>query len=461
MEKTKFTHRLIARIVIEAVTPLSVGSGEDDITTDALVAIDANGLPYIPGTSIAGILRHAIGEDQAEKFFGKNGSYSTQDNGRGSEIIFTEARMLGPDGNVIDGLQTIDFEDDFFKHFKNLPIRQHVRIDHRGTSESGGKFDQQVVYKGTRFCFEIEMVATNNDTQQFDKVLSHIHSDAFYLGSNTRSGLGKMRVVNCETKRLDLSNQTDLEFYIEKSSRLDTNSWHGNTFVAEELSNWTKIELQLQPQDFFLIGTGIGDDDVDITPVKESYLSYEKGAFIDCCTLIPGSSIKGALSHRTAFHYNRLKKLFADNISSPNDPGLPVGKNNLAVRALFGSEGIEVNKKMKYQLRGNVLIGDILKEDVQPNKTFNHVAINRFTGGAIDGALFSEKVIGKNNEDSYHTTIFINKEGVQDTAQDETEIVMKAFYAALDDLCNGMLPLGGGVNRGHGTFFGFYKGGNE
>ena len=33
-------------------------------------------------------------------------------------------------------------------------------------------------------------------------------------------------------------------------------------------------------------------------------------------------------------------------------------------------------------------------------------------------------------------------------------VVMKALELALDDICKGMLPLGGGVNRGHGTFSG-------
>ena len=60
MDKTKqYTHRFLARFVIEAETPLAVGSGEKDILTDALVATDVNGLPYIPGTAIAGVLRHA------------------------------------------------------------------------------------------------------------------------------------------------------------------------------------------------------------------------------------------------------------------------------------------------------------------------------------------------------------------------------------------------------------------
>ena len=41
------------------------------------------------------------------------------------------------------------------------------------------------------------------------------------------------------------------------------------------------------------------------------------------------------------------------------------------------------------------------------------------------------------------------------TAVDEKDgKIVKAFEAALTDLCKGYLPLGGGVNRGNGTFKG-------
>ena len=60
IKKSGYNHRFLARFVIEAETPLAVGSGEKDVLTDALVATDVNGLPYIPGTAIAGVVRHMI-----------------------------------------------------------------------------------------------------------------------------------------------------------------------------------------------------------------------------------------------------------------------------------------------------------------------------------------------------------------------------------------------------------------
>jgi hypothetical protein len=45
-----YTHRYIARVVLEAETPLFVGSGEASLLTDALVQKDIHGFPMISGT---------------------------------------------------------------------------------------------------------------------------------------------------------------------------------------------------------------------------------------------------------------------------------------------------------------------------------------------------------------------------------------------------------------------------
>ena len=75
---------------------------------------------------------------------------------------------MNSDGSVIDGLiiEGGSKESEFLKQYQNLPIRQHVKIDNHGTAVSGAKFDEQVVYAGSRFCFELEMVAKQEDDKQ-------------------------------------------------------------------------------------------------------------------------------------------------------------------------------------------------------------------------------------------------------------------------------------------------------
>ncbi len=454
MKFSEYTHRFLARFVIEAETPLAVGSGEKDILTDALVATDVNGLPYIPGTAIAGVVRHMI-EDVKTTDFDVNQIFGFQkgQDGQGSEIIFTEAKILNSKGEVVDGMKLDAIKTDpLLQNYNKLPIRQHVRINDKGVTDKAGKFDEQVCFAGTRFCFELEMVAKCETVDNFNKILEQVQSQTFRIGGGTRSGFGKIKVVDLQTKTLDLTKQDQLKAYLDKSSALDSDFWDSKYHKPEsndKNDGWVKYELKLHPEDFFLFGSGYGDDEVDMTPVKEKKVVWKdgKGELTEELVLIPATSVKGALAHRVAYHYNKLTSVFADKLKTQEEREKVVGKNNKAVRDLFGSEGEkDTDNKMVNQLRGNVLFSDVIEQKLK-DKILNHVAIDRFTGGAIDGALFSEKnTYGRGQE--FILNILAKKSAL------EGEKIQESFEDALKDICKGMLPLGGGVNRGNGVFKG-------
>lgn len=272
MKKTKYTHRFLARMVVEAKTPLAVGSGRNNTITDSLVVKDVNNLPYIPATSIAGVLCHAIGEPEASLFWGGK----TPDHHAGSEVIVTEAKLVGQDGKPIDGLMAgNDADSDFVAHFQELPIRQHVSIDHRGTAKNMGKFDEQIVFKGARFCFELEMVSDGTNFDHFRKVLQILGSDTFRIGSGVHCGFGEIKVVECKVKTLDLTKEEDQLFYMNKSASL-ASDWQGEelSVPALETEGMNRYCLYVHPVDFFLFGSGFGDDDADMTPVKETCIEW-------------------------------------------------------------------------------------------------------------------------------------------------------------------------------------------
>ena len=128
------------------------------------------------------------------------------------------------------------------------------------------------------------------------------------------------------------------------------------------------------------------------------------------------------------------------------------------MKELFGYEGEKKEGKTVGQKVGNVIISDVILDKQVEDKLLNHVAIDRFTGGAIDGALFSEKVVYaslEEEEGDYRINVLVRH-------QDYAEGVITSLEKALKDICCGMLPLGGGVNRGHGCFCGkLYQNGKE
>ncbi len=465
MTATRYTHRHIARLTVEAETPLAVGTGKgSDILTDAPVAKDVNGLPYIPATSIVGVLRHAMGYADNKTDgnpFGYTDGADNDDSGHGSDIIFTDAVMVGKEGKALDGIQDIEWEDEFYRAFQDLPIRQHVRIDDKGTAEDKGKFDNEVVYKGTRFVFEIELVSDNdNDNDNhIENAIKHLRYCTLRIGGGTRKGYGKLKIVKCQQASLDLGKPEDLEKYLKKSSSL-AEEWAGFTKISEieslDDSKWTHYQLKLKPLDFFMFGSGMGDSDADNVYVSELVVSQGESIDNNKRVLIPGSSVKGAIAHRTAYHYNKIKKRFAGE-QKPEDI---TGCNNEAVAAIFGkADGDKFT-------RGRILIDDIIKGQVKADadadagekatptaKTFFHNKIDQFTGGTMDGALFQEKVI-YDKDAEYTFDIYVET----DTLKDE---VVNAFEQSLRDICTGLLPLGGITNRGNGIFTGTATKDNE
>lgn len=450
MTATRYTHRHIARLTVEAETPLAVGTGKgSDILTDAPVAKDVNGLPYIPATSIAGVLRHAMGYADNKTDgnpFGYTDGADNDDSGHGSDIIFTDAVMVGKEGKALDGIQDIEWEDEFYRAFQDLPIRQHVRIDDKGTAEDKGKFDNEVVYKGTRFVFEIELVSDNDNDNDNDNhienAIKHLRYCTLRIGGGTRKGYGKLKIVKCQQASLDLGKPEDLEKYLKKSSSL-AEEWAGFTKISEieslDYSKWTHYQLKLKPLDFFMFGSGMGDSDADNVYVSELVVSQGESIDNNKHVLIPGSSVKGAIAHRTAYHYNKIK----GNFAGKQNPKEITGSNNEAVAAIFGEK-----KSDNTFTRGRLLIDDVIKGQAEPkSKPFFHNKIDQFTGGTMDGALFQEKVI-YDKDTEYTFDIYVENSALAD------DDIKKAFVQSLRDICTGLLPLGGITNRGNGIFTG-------
>jgi hypothetical protein len=269
--------------------------------------------------------------------------------------------------------------------------------------------------------------------------LKHV---SFRLGGGTRKGFGAVKIISSKIRKFNLTDEADRTAYLEKSSSLNsefklpsttenksTNPSDG-TQKENPTKGWTTYSLSLKPNDFFLFGSGLGDDEADMTPVVEPVVDYKKGTINRNQVLIPASSVKGALAHRVAFYYNILAR--KKNIGSEKE----------AVKTLFGCE----KKGDNNSTRGCVLVSDIFR-NLPDRHVFNHVCIDRFTGGAMAGFLFNEKVVHGMNQ-KFTLKLSVDNKAIAD------KDIETAFLAALDDLCRGLLPLGGSTNRGHGSFTG-------
>ena len=444
-----YTHRYVLRAVIEFTTPFLVGAGKKGDVADAVFVADAHGFPALPGSGIAGVLRgrfeEAYGKEDANRLFG----FQKGDQGEGSRLTVSWGCIHNSDGVPMEGIVPLDKHDDPVLARAMAPsIRDHVRINHKGASsaEERGKFDEQAVCAGHRFTFEMEMVGGEGESALWEKLLSLLATTSLRFGGKTRRGYGAFRFVSLKERAFDLRRDFD-DYAAHPVSLAQTSSVLKE---AAEISpeKASRIEMSLAPRSFWMIGGGceLPEDqgEADMAPLRDSRIFWQDGKGTACedVLVIPASSVKGALSHRTAFHYNAIKGIFADKAA--DDPASLCGENNTAVRELFGY--CKDEDSAGGGRAGRVYIDDVYLSRSHPSQLVHHVGIDRFTGGARDQVLFSERPLWGGE----FVEISISVDDAED--MEDRENVLKAFRAALLDLADGGLQLGAGSGRGMGYF---------
>lgn len=571
----QFNYRYKLWLLLEAESPLSVGSGREGLTSDRLVACNANGFPFIPGTGLAGALRaglsksllkdeieslskeeaesllkvkikkilkeetESLSKEEAESFlkakikeilkeeieslpkeeaesllkakikelsekeieslFG----FAIGNQGLGSRLIVNSAHLLAESGTaVLEGLTEVGIDSEFYRHLIALPVRDHARLDDRGTAVDKGKFDEQICYKGTRFVGTLELLGNENDKKVWDNIIIQLASPMFRIGGGARKGFGKIKIEKMKKRVYDLSKIEDLKDYLLEDNSLAEPmdpKWKTENSTSNNLNKFIHYQLTLTPRDFFIFGSGYGDDEADEVFKTEKTICWNTGRGIptDEHILLPASSIKGAFRHRLAFHYNnesenhvntdpnkqnkllieKLLKLeeFAkipENANSDDSIWEETLKNldeitfdtidnsnrserntdntsqNKAVQELFGYAADHSATSDDKGKKGNIFLSDIyLDKRNYPEKVFDHVKIDRYTGGASEGALFQEKTVFNNNQ-SFVLNMYVNEDSLS------TSAIKNAWHNTLLDLCEGRLPLGGRTTKGHGYFTG-------
>lgn len=409
----------IAIVTLKTLTPLKIGTSKVDFLQDMPVNRDFNGLPFIQGSSIAGVLRKKF-QQRADEIFGYEKEKG--DEGEASKVKISNALLVDEKGKVHEKL--IGEKSKFLKIFDNLPVREHTAINHRGVAKEHSKYDEEVVFRGAKFRFMIEY---EGDWETFEEILEKINTPSFRLGGRTTNGFGNFKAEKI------LYESMDNEKYAEFKPSLNTELNSEFTKKGTE-KDYKHYRLCIKPESFFIFGNGEGDSEADLTELKEHFVDYENGGLGELEVVIPASSVKGALSHRVAFYYNLEEKNWAEKRINQEK------ETNPAVIALFGEK-----KHKKRGSKGKVYISEAYKREYY-EKVFDHVKIDRFTGGAVDTALFNEKAVLTDE-------IIIDVYVKDDVEQRYLKLLEKAF----DDVVNGMLPLGYGVNKGHGVFLGKWE----
>jgi CRISPR/Cas system CMR subunit Cmr4 (Cas7 group RAMP superfamily) len=449
----------IARITIEAASPISLAAGEGDVF-DVMLARDALGLPMIAGSSLQGVLKSLLTRTDAvlaNTLFGTMQGRSTT----AGKLQFSNAAIHNGSNEAVKSGDD-PTKDNLLRHLlaDDPVLRDHVALDHLGTVAGKAKFDRTAVPVGTRFSFELLMWGSEEDGAGFKTVLNLLTHRLFRLGGATRRGYGRIGGVKAAYRFFGNPKDQVGDIATLRGARFSClgglDSYELQPCVD---ANVDEIPLTLTPQGFWRAGGGgertlTGDirhknhdplnnsnpmKEVDDAFTREPFIDWNGGTGTWCEPgkapakgfVLQGSSIRGALAHRALFHWNKAKKNFVTETTTTEQVA-KWAEQSADLLTLFGAAANEKGKKDKKGQRSALIVDDVR---FTPTDTTNltHNSIDRFTGGVRNGALYSEELV---ISEAFPVRILIdNRVKIDPTAR-------AALDAAIKDLRTGRLSLG-------------------
>ena len=432
----KICGRLCVKLTGYLDSPLSVGSGEQE-ETDADILLDARGVPFIPGSTLAGALRaynKELGlEKESDQLFG--------------------TPFGGTPGTKGDRQSRIFCYDTYLNN-ATTSIRNGVKLGKNKTAESGAKYEIQVIERNAAFCMRIEIIERedllsketniqevgNRDRLWVKRWVHGFLSGELRIGSRSNRGFGKLIIESAKVKRFQMEQQDDylegLEWNWDNDSAFDKAETIECKYSINEKRNLCTehlLEVPLEIPYTLLVRTYSavfrkGED----LPDYGQLTVKNKGEQ----AVIPGSSIAGAFRSHIAKIVKRIAEFQSwEETQKKLEPffgtwidGKEKGETLLASRVIF--EEIVVNG-------GNGL-------------PMNRVAIDRFTGGTVEGALF-EEIPWANGNVTFRVRWKKSKDDECNKMSSHKVICGMLLWAILD-LQSGILPLGGETAIGRGIF---------
>ncbi|MFN3531847.1 MAG: RAMP superfamily CRISPR-associated protein [Candidatus Brocadia sp.] len=401
--------KLVLQGTIELLSPSCIGSGRKDCT-EIDVLLDGAGRPFIPATSLVGVLKHSIGKNAIledknalKKFWGfiskEDGEISATEKEQQSSLCCSDLYCMESDPKIA--------------------VRDGIRIDTtKGIVVNGAKYDYQVVERGTRFKMHLEVSITDINREFSRQMVATIREvleqGHIHIGAKTNSGLGKMKLTNAHVYEFDFSKKGDVLRWLKKDFSTP------NPF-SEKPFEITKNLFSIKA--IFRLKSSFISRSYSVDPKVPDAVSIKSGDDF----IIPGTSLKGAMRSRAE---RILHTIFHKDSKKPES----------IINELFGN--VDDKNRSKNSYKGRISIDEVLlpKYSVELQ---TRIKIDRFTGGTIETALFETMPLFSDVDDMKHFCVNIT---IRDYKDHEAGLLL----LILKDLWTGDLAVGGekGIGRG-------------
>lgn len=378
----KIDRRILIESLLELASPCHLGGADANASSDRPLLRDGAGRPFLPGTTLAGLLRATLErteKSEAEALFGANWG---DPKGNQARLLISSALIDQPG-------------------FVPTELRDGVRIDPgRGVAEDQKKFDLELLPKGTRFRLRFELDLFGQPEKDrvllcgFVNILQALEQGHIDLGARTRRGFGETRIVadpdGSRWRVEEYPVATPAGLYAWLGRGLDdlpddwpavkretypnikslAQHWQINLPNDQTLSEF-RITLALVLPGSILVGS----EGHDPAEPDRSYLTRLSRSDNRVITepVLPATSLAGVLRHRCL----RIAKTLA---------GRKNANARQLVEELFGPEKTGKNERAwasRVAIReARILNGRALRH--------TRVRIDPWTGGALESFLFTE-----------------------------------------------------------------------
>ncbi len=403
-------------LMFKQESPLRIGNGLHE-ESDSDLMLDGRGLPFIPGTSLAGLFRHkakelGMLESTENHLFGivknsRDESYQGFD--AGSSILFGDA--------VIDCNGS--------KENVKISRRDGVGLNEWGTAKRTSKFDFQIAE--TDYCFNEVIEWEGNDEEYVSEIdqiieplIKHYIAEGISVGARTTRGFGKC-ALSARKKVFNfpemLNEWSDFNQYESKYFE------NAEAITGERQNDISNIEILFKFVSPFAVRVNMAKTELmpDGSVPDSVPLENYKGN-----PVIPGTAWAGSFRH----HMHTLLR----------DTGVIEGSEKMQeIDKVFGVSNNSPLSTGRSKL--SFCESEIAIQDKETQCTsMMRTAIDRFTSAPRTAALFTSRV-------------YFGGDGKLTISYDERhvpEAIRELLCACICDMHIGFLTVGGESSVGKG-----------
>lgn len=430
--------KIYYKLIFSQTAPLRITNGDND-NTDSDLMMDSRGLPFIPGTSVAGVLRSLLSEEDGDFLFG---NIKTDGSGSGKETVFGDGRVLSSEirektERKIPRESSVSVSDAVLpancrSEFIHITHRDGIGLNERGTALDGAKFDFEVAEmeengngNKSRLVYTSILEWTGKDAKEgvsdqeqlLADIMNRISVEGIAFGARTSRGYGSMKV---DIKKREFLFPVSLSDWLAFDPFSEEALWedyipHTRTEFGTVSANELFIEVGFAIRGSFAVRKYI-----EKAPGEEGTATSVPLTSVNEKPVIPGTSWAGAFRS----HMRGLA----------GELGLPE-KTKEEINLLFG-----VMKDKKQKQKSLLSFSETVVEGGAPYDITRN-AVDRFTAAPVSQALYTARWWQGGT----------GKLVIQCRDPRKLSPFLRQILAAsLIDLHLGLLTIGGSSGTGHG-----------